>query len=133
MKYLVQILLIFILYIPNLNSDEKSSFINTSSKFHVLNIFANAKNKKDASCVYCHIVDDIKNTKKEWLQPTKEIKGDIFNFDATNGFLDPFSKACLICHDGSMASLVLNAPISPCGLKKITPVSSNGANHSVFM
>lgn len=38
-----------------------------------------------------------------------------------------------MCHDGSEASLVLNAPISPCGIKGVVSIGMDGGNHPVFM
>ncbi len=129
MKYFLPLLVILF---TTLLSNEKTTFIEEASKFHKMDIKTD-KSKKELACVFCHIVDDIENTSSNWLNQKQSIEANIDNYDSSNGEPDSFSKACLICHDGNMASMVLNAPISPCGIKSTAPVSSNGANHPVFM
>ena len=107
---------------------------SAASQFHRINPEAYSA-EKTAVCLTCHIVEknfDLSDS-TQWLRPKSAIEGEVYNIDASRGMPDSFSKACLICHDGSTASLALNAPLSPCGLKSDRPVSSRGENHPVFM
>ena len=107
---------------------------HSASEFHRLNPDAFSA-EKTALCLSCHIVENDFSTSDtaKWLRPKSTIDGEVHNIDESRGTPDAFSKACLICHDGSTASLALNAPLSPCGLKNDRPVSNRGENHPVFM
>ena len=126
-------LIILILFAVNMNAETATLFVESTSEFHKLDADILKKEKKSATCIHCHLLDDKNNPNVKWLYPQENIPGKIINIETDNGEPDSFSKACLMCHDGNEASLVLNAPLSPCGLKNLAPISPNGANHPVFM
>lgn len=133
MKYFITFIALLLITKTTLIA-ETDSFIELNADFHKFDVKELSKGEKSALCFNCHLFDTKKGSDTpSWLNPQKNITGTINNFDDSNGAPDPFSKACLMCHDGSLASLVINAPLSPCGLKGSGPVSQNGANHPVFM
>lgn len=134
MKYIIVFIYVLFINITNITAETTSSkFVELNPEFHKLDVNLLEKDKKSDLCINCHILDDITDTNNGWLRPKESIKGKIVNVDDSKGEPDSFSKACLMCHDGNMASLVLNAPLSPCGLKSTVPIGSNGANHPVFI
>lgn len=133
MKYIITLITILLINTTNAGAEDASAFVESISEFHKIDADLLKKDKKSDSCINCHILDNMTEANDGWLRPKKSIRGEIINIDDSKGEPDSFSKACLMCHDGNMASLVLNAPISPCGLKSLVPVGPNGANHPVFM
>ena len=133
MKLATFCLSILITFSTNINAETKSTFIESATNFHKLDVDIYKKDKNNIECIHCHLLDDISNSDAKWFQPKNSIDGTIENFDDVNGNPDSFSKACLLCHDGSEASLVINAPISPCGIKSTVSVGQNGENHPVFI
>lgn len=133
MKYIVHLMFFLLLTATVIDADTKSSFVESASEFHNLDVELLQKDKTLSTCMNCHLFDKKLQSLSNWLTPRDSIDATVQNFDYDNGEPDPFSKACLMCHDGNTASLVLNAPISPCGLKGNKTVSMDGQNHPVFM
>jgi predicted CXXCH cytochrome family protein len=133
MKYIITLITILLINITSVSAEVASSFVDATSEFHKLDADLLKKDKNSDLCINCHILDNMTDSNSGWLRPKESIKGEVINIDNSKGEPDSFSKACLMCHDGNMASLVLNAPLSPCGLKSLVPVGPNGANHPVFM
>lgn len=108
--------------------------VQDASAFHKLNAELNTS-VDNPVCMQCHI-QEMKTTDVSgltaWEKPRK-IDIPIANIDESGGKADSFSTACLSCHDGNIGSMVMNAPLSPCGLKSKMPVSDKGANHPVFI
>lgn len=110
-----------------------SSLADAVPEYHKLDV-ETLKGAKSDVCFNCHIHEMSADTDSmAWLQPQVRTMGTIENLDNRHGVPDPFSHACLICHDGSSASLAINAPISPCGIKSDRSFSAPGENHPVFM
>lgn len=133
MKYIIILVVALFINTTTITAETGTSLFEMTSEFHKLDVDILKKDKKSDLCINCHILDDITDANSGWLRPKESIKGKIVNIDDSKGEPDSFSKACLMCHDGNMASLVLNAPLSPCGLRSLAPVGANGANHPVFM
>jgi len=129
MKYIISMLTILLINYTTLNADESSSFIDATAEFHEMDIDEESISKMSGACLNCHLLDKQRKSPSKWLTPQKSIRGSVENLDSRRGEPDTFSKACLMCHDGSAASLVLNAPISPCGLM----CNVDGRSHPVFM
>lgn len=133
MKHII-IFATFMLFYSQVIIADTQNFVEINAQFHKLSTDdINNKNKIDSLCINCHLLEDNNDSATKWLRPQETINTTIKNIEDKNGDPDSFSKACLSCHDGSQASLVLNAPLSPCGLKNLAPISPNGANHPVFM
>lgn len=130
MKDIVIFIAVLLLSSSNMLADS-SDFVELNAEFHTLT--TDSINKNNNLCISCHLLEDSTNPDTAWLRPQETINTTVKNLDNSDGEPDSFSKACLSCHDGNEASLVLNAPISPCGIKSLASVSPNGANHPVFM
>lgn len=133
MKILSIFIYCLILSFSSLLANEKESFVQKNADFHTINIEQLKDNKTSGKCFSCHLFDKKLDSVSQWLTPQKSLDAEIQNLDTSNGDPDQFSRTCLMCHDGNEASLVLNAPLSPCGLKSLVPISPNGANHPVFV
>lgn len=96
--------------------------------FHRLDINDTVMQKNDL-CSNCHVTATDMNSNINWTQPKDSIDGTINNYYDNFGTPDSFSKACLLCHDGSKASLALNAPLSPCGIKG----KNTSRGHPIFV
>lgn len=108
--------------------------LQEGAAFHKMKIDPNAS-KDDPACMQCHVhtmKTDPASDPARWSKP-REIDVAIADMDESGGKADPFSIGCLSCHDGNIGSVVMNAPISPCGLKSKAPVTDKGKNHPVFM
>ena len=115
-------------------ADEQKLFVQLNANFHELNNDElNSSSTTDSKCYNCHLFDKKLDSLSEWLTPQTHANTEIQNLDTSNGEPDSFSRACLMCHDGNEASLVINAPISPCGIRKNVSVSMGKENHPIFM
>ncbi len=108
--------------------------IDDGASFHALDA-TEMGTKNQAVCRQCHMVDFTAKDQAPqlWAKAKPMEKSSIRNLEVTPEEPDAFSIACLSCHDGSSASNVMNAPISPCGLKGTGAVTDRGANHPVFL
>lgn len=133
MKNIFIYLSCFLLLNIDILADNKDLFIQENANFHTIDIEELKGSKTDGKCFNCHLFDKKLDSLSKWLTPQTSLDAEIKNLNTNNGDPDQFSRACLMCHDGSEASLVINAPISPCGIRQNVSVIMGAENHPVFI
>lgn len=124
MKYIVVLLSILLFTTIKISAQ-------VSSEFHKLDMDIYKIDKKSDVCINCHLVDTDEKSLSGWPSLKNLAFDTIENFDDADGEPDAFSKACLMCHDGNEASMVLNIPM--CRITCNTSVRMGGENHPLFV
>lgn len=133
MKNIFVFICCLFLFCTHIFADNKELFIQNHEDFHNYDVGKTTNNKSIGKCYSCHLFDTQSSSLSKWTTP-QSIDAKLQNVNTNNGEPDEFSRACLMCHDGSEASLVLFAPVSPCGIIKDATVSMAGkSSHPIFV
>lgn len=91
------------------------------------------RNTDNPQCQQCHPVsfEDAKRTVNRWDKNHLVLRSSAHGIVTTTEITDPYSLACLACHNGNDA---MNAPVKLPPCPSTTPeISGNVKNHPVFI